>query len=146
MSASYEGWLSWASAYESEALTGFEGDQISLDAYNESVDMCSGCEGSLPSNTFILLVYKLALHAFIMNSEVESAPVNTLYTKYSIAQNGQSGILQSASDSGTSSSRAIPSKVMEGDMATMLLWATPYGRWVESIFEQLGSMFAAVVR
>lgn len=144
MSASYSGWLAWAAAYEPSALTGFAGDQIALDSYNEAVDMAAGL--SLAENTALLLVYKLALHNFILQSNLEGAPINTLYTKYSIETSLGLGILQSASDAGTSSSRVVPDGVQRGDMATMLLWATPYGKWCESIFEQLGAVFAAVVK
>lgn len=143
MAASYLGWLSWAAAYEPTAFTGFAGNQISNDSYNEAVDMVTGL--SLPANTLLILTYKLAMHNFILQSNLMAAPINTLYTKYSVESNLGLGIIQSASDSGTASARVIPDAVQRGDMATMLLWSTPYGKWCESIFEQLGAVFAVVV-
>ena len=144
MAASYSGWLAWAASYEPTALTGFAGDQISLDSYNEAFEACGAL--SLGDYTLVLMVYKMAMHNFILQSNLESAPINSLYEKYSVATNLTLGILQSGSDAGTSSTRVIPDKVQSGDMATMLLWSTPYGRWCESVFEQIGAVFAAVVK
>jgi hypothetical protein len=141
----YEGWLTWCKAYESAAFTGFTGDQLSLDAYNEAVATCGGVKPYLPTDElYTLLVYRLAMHNFILLSNLEIAPLTDLYTKYDIADGRTQGVLQSASNGPTSASRMIPNALQDGDATTLLLWCTPYGQFVEGVFEQIRP-FAVVI-
>ena len=61
-----------------------------------------------------------------------------------LADNLSQGMLQTASNDRTSATRVVPNAVQEGDAATMLLWATPYGQEVEALFEQVRP-FAVVI-
>ncbi len=134
---SYSEWLTWAASYEATAFTGFTGNQISQDSYNEAVEAFYNLDNYLGENTYRLGVYRLAMHKMILSSNLCAAPMTTLYTKYQVETRRQQGVLQSASIDRTSSARVIPSAVQDGDAAMMLLWATPYGQEVEALFEQI---------
>ena len=141
---SYADWLTWAASYEATAFTGFTGNQISQDAYDKAVEMFYGLDNRLGTVTYRTGVYSLAMHNFILKSNLCASPLSSLYTKYSVADGLSQGLLQTASNDRTSATRVVPNAVQEGDAATMLLWATPYGQEVESIFEQVRP-FAVVI-
>jgi hypothetical protein len=134
---SYSEWLTWAASYEATAFTGFTGNQISQDAYDVALEAFYGLENYIGVATYRTGVYNLAMHNLILKSNLCAAPMTTLYTKYHVATRRQQGVLQSASNDRTSSTRVIPSAVQDGDAAMMLLWATPYGQEVEALFEQI---------
>lgn len=135
MSVNYSDWVTWATAYEPTAFAGYTAEQITEDCYDESLALCQGIEGYLNAVTYRLVVYRLAMHNLILISSASATPLNSLYTKYDVAQN--TGLLSSASDSSSSASKMIAAGVQAGDAATMLLWSTPYGQYAESVFEQL---------
>lgn len=134
---SYSEWLTWAASYEATAFTGFTGNQISQDAYDVALEAFYGLENYIGVATYRTGVYNLAMHNLILKSNLCAAPMTTLYTKYQVETRRQQGVLQSASNDRTSSTRVIPSAVQDGDAAMMLLWATPYGQEVEALFEQI---------
>lgn len=142
---SYADWLTWGAAYESAAFVGFTGNQISQDAYDKAVEAFYGLEGRLGTVTYRTGVYGLAMHNLILKSNLCASPLNTLYTTYRVADGLSQGMLQTASNDRTSATRVVPNAVQEGDAATMLLWATPYGQEVESLFEQIRP-FAVVIQ
>ena len=134
---SYADWLTWCANYEGTAFSGFTGNQISADAYAEAVEAFYNLDNYLGPTTYTNGVYKLAMHKFILNSNLCSSPLNTLYEKYQVEAGRSQGVLQTASSDRTSSTRVIPNAVQDGDADMMLLWATPYGQAVEAIFEQI---------
>lgn len=134
---SYADWLTWAASYEATAFTGFTGNQISQDAYDEAVEAFHSLDNFLGTVTFRTGVYSLAMHNLILNSNLCASPMSTLYTKYDVEKGRAMGVLQSASSDRTSTTRVIPNAMQEGDAAMMLLWATPYGKKVEALFEQI---------
>ena len=134
---SYTDWLTWCANYEGTAFAGFTGNQISADAYAEAVEAFYSLNNYLGPTTYTNGVYKLAMHKFILNSNLCASPLDTLYDKYQVEAGRSQGVLQSASSDRTSSTRVIPNAVQDGDADMMLLWATPYGQAVEAIFEQI---------
>lgn len=134
---SYSEWLTWAASYEATAFAGFTGNQISQDAYDVALETFYGLENYTGIATYRTGVYNLAMHNMILKSNLCAAPMSTLYTKYDVETRRQQGVLQSASNDRTASSRVIPSAIQDGDAAMMLLWATPYGQEVEALFEQI---------
>lgn len=141
---SYADWLTWAASYEAAAFAGFTGNQISQDAYDKAVETFHNLENYLGTVTFRTGVYSLAMHNFIIKSNLCASPISTLYTKYTVSDNLSQGMLQTASNDRTSATRVVPNAVQDGDAATMLLWATPYGQEAEALFEQIRP-FAVVI-
>ena len=141
---SYAEWLTWCAYYVAAAFTGFTGNQISQDAYDESVETFTGLDNYIGAVLFRNGVYKLAMHNLILKSNLCAAPLSTLYTSYDVQAGRSQGVLQSASSDRTSTTRVIPNAMQDGDSAMMLLWATPYGQEVEALFEQIRP-FAVVV-
>lgn len=141
---SYADWLTWAASYEATAFTGFAGNQISLDAYNKAVEAFYNLNNFLGTTTYETGVYSLAMHNFILKSNLCASPLSSLYTKYDVEAARSQGVLQTASNDRTSSTRVIPNAMQDGDAAMLLLWATPYGQEVEALFEQIRP-FAVVI-
>lgn len=141
---SYADWLTWCAAYEATAFSGFTGNQISQDAYDEAVETFHGLDKYIGTVTFRNGVYKLALHYLILKSNLCASPLSTLYAKYDVEKGRSMGILQTGSSDRTSTTRVIPNAVQDGDAAMMLLWATTYGQDVEALFEQIRP-FAVVI-
>lgn len=132
---SFVDWLAWATTREPTAFTGaLETDPFLNDMYDSAVCELSGIQAYLNPCMYRLTIYNLAMFYTIVNSEYATAPRNTLYDTYSVASNT---ILVSATDSSSSSTNFIPNILQEGDAQTLLLWANPYGKYVESILEQL---------
>lgn len=140
----YTDWLTWAASYEATAFSGFTGNQISQDAYDEAVETFHGLDNYIGPKTYQNGVYKLAMHNLILKANLCASPLSTLYTKYDVEAGKAQGVLQSASSDRTSTTRVVPNAVQDGDSAMMLLWATPYGQEVESLFEQIRP-FAVVI-
>lgn len=140
----YADWLTWAASYEAAAFTGFTGNQISQDAYDEAVEAFHNLDRILGPVTFRTGLYSLALHNLILNSNLCASPMSTLYTTYDVEKGRATGVLQTASSDRTSTTRVIPNAMQEGDAGMMLLWATPYGKKVEALFEQIRP-FAVVI-
>ena len=140
----YADWLTWAASYEATAFSGFTGNQISQDAYDEAVETFHWLDNYIGPVLFRNGVYKLAMHNFILKSNLCDSPLSTLYSKYDVEAGKAQGVLQSASSDRTSTTRVVPNAVQDGDSAMMLLWATPYGQEVEALFEQIRP-FAVVI-
>lgn len=139
-------WWNWAISYEPTLSTISISPTIPgilTDSYNESVDKCKGVIGYLSDNNYTLLVYRYALHILITNSNNSNiVQLKNLYNNYQI--NSYAGIIQSAGDSSSSASKLITNGLQAGDANTLLLWATPYGKLVEEVFEQLKNIAIVV--
>lgn len=130
-----EEWFSWFSKKEPEATDGLQAVDFAQ-WYRLADDICR------PLRPYVLtaliyenLVYNLAAHMVIMDSETEEPPLSTLWGKYKVADYG--GFISSASNDKTSAGYAVPKTFSEGDLSDWLYSATPYGRkylsWVEQI-------------
>jgi len=133
---SYTDWLTWIAAYE-PTLASLDSTTLQLsEAYDESCGMTRGLKPYLHLTNYRLLLYRYALHTLIVQSGNSAIPqLANLYTRYEIKK--YAGIIQNASDGPSSATKLIPNKLQEGDAQTMLLWSTPYGQGVETVFEQL---------
>ena len=130
-----EEWFSWFSKREPEATDGLQAVDFSQ-WYRLADDICR------PLRPYVLtaliygnLVYNLAAHLVIMDSETEQAPLSTLWEKYKVADYG--GFISSASNDKTSAGYAVPKTFSEGDLSDWLYSATPYGRKYLSFVEQI---------
>ena len=133
---SYADWYDWAKNNESTLAGVADSNQSLIDAYDEAFDTVQAYQGYLTDNNFRLLVYRLALHILIVNSGAVATPILTaLYAKYKIAS--YAGIVTAAGSGPTSSSKLIPGTMQTGDAETLALFATPSGKQVESVYEQL---------
>ena len=132
----YDDWYAWAVNYESTLSGVPSSNQILIDSYNEAFDSLITLQYYLVPTGYRLLVYRLALHLLIINSGgVSNAILNALYEKYEIGS--YAGIIQSAGSSPTSATKMIPSHLAEGDAETLALFSTPYGKYVEGVYQQL---------
>lgn len=130
-----EEWFSWFSKKEPEATDGLQAGDFSQ-WYRLADDICR------PVRPYVLtdliyenLVYNLAAHLVIMDSETEQLPLLTLWGKYKVADYG--GFISSASNDKTSAGYAVPKTFSEGDLSDWLYSATPYGRKYLALVEQI---------
>ena len=132
-------WWTWVLTYE-PSLTPivitptFPG--IINDAYEESVSSLHDLRQYLTTYNYIVLVYRFALHKLIVSSKNSSLPqLAALYKSYGIEK--YAGIIQSAGDGPSSATKLIPKGLQDADARSLLLWASPYGKEVEAVFEEL---------
>ena len=136
---SYTDWLTWAASNEATLVSIDNTIQALHDAYDEAIATFEPLEGYLNIVNYKFLVYRFALHLLIVNGGGNAtAAILGLYTKYDIVE--FSGIISGAGDSGSSAQKLIPAGVQAGDLQTMMLFATPYGKQVEVVQEQLRNL------
>ncbi len=135
-SISYSNWYLWAVATEPTLSTVPDTTQALIDAYDEASDTFTSLEPYLTEGNYRLLVYRYAMHTLIISSGYSTDPIlKALYDKYEVGT--YAGIISGVGDGPSSVSKLIPSRMAEGDAQTIALFATPYGKWVESVFQQL---------
>lgn len=133
---SYNDFLEWCEAYEREAFSGFDGSFIVRDAFHEALSQCKPLKVYLDDYIYKLLIYRLAMHFIIVNSDGALPPLNSLTTKYQMKQN--TGLISQASDKTTSATKFIGGIMQNNaNLNSMLMMSTPYGKYCESIFESL---------
>lgn len=143
---SISNWLSWCKIYEPTAFASFtEADDFLTEMYNNSVSYVCPLISYLSSDNYRVLLYRYALHLVIVYCSGQDAPLNSLYEDYDIVHAGQ-GLLSSTSAQGSSSSYSLPDKVNSGDIETIFLWSTPYGKQVEAVFTQLTGVPLCIIQ
>jgi hypothetical protein len=131
-------WWTWVESYEpslaSISMSPVPG--IINDAYQEATHSLALLHHYLDHFNYERLVYRFALHRLIVSSGNSSLPqLAALYKSYGIER--YAGIIQTAGDGPSSATKLIPKGLQDGDARSLLLWATPYGKEVEAVYEEL---------
>lgn len=133
----YQDFIKWASDREPQAFQDFIKSDALNDIFNERLEVDRVYSTYLPPLTFRRYLYSDVMHHFILESDIaETDALKSLYAKYEVAKQGNM-LLTSASDSSTSGSMFIPSRLNESDLGMLRMYLTPYGRVVEGINQQL---------
>lgn len=133
---SFDDFITWATLHEKDAFNRFTESPIVTEAYQEAEAFVSPLYCYLSPIIYRLLLYRLTMHYTIINSQNTLPPISGLYDKYEIANS--SGLMQSVSDKTTAATRFIGGNMQDNaNLQTMLLMKTPYGQYVESVFENL---------
>lgn len=133
---SFEDFVTWATWHEKEAFNRFLESPIVIEAYQEAEAFIFPLYCYLSPIIYRLTLYRLTMHYTIINSQNALEPLSSLYDKYEIGES--TGLMQSVGDKTTTSTRFIGGDMQDNaNLQTMLLMKTPYGQYVESIFENL---------
>lgn len=117
------------------------------EAYNNAYYLSVSMSKYIRNQNYRLYLYNYALHLAIVSAvwmpendndmfEEPTEPLQKLYVKYGVI-NGTIGITTSSSSGGSSAGATLPRAITEGDLETSNLLLTPYGRFVETVNEQL---------
>lgn len=105
------------------------------ECYELALEICNPLRAYASPLVFKAMVYNLAAHYVVTNSQAMGEPFSTLYQKYKVGDFG--GFVASASNDKTAVGYATPKSVTEGDMSDYDYMSTPYGRNYLSYIEQV---------
>ena len=127
--------FNWFVKKEPAATQGLQADDFSQ-WYGLADDICRPIRLYVATERiYNTLLFNLAAHLIVMDSETEQPPLSELWTKYKVADYG--GFISSASNDKTSAGYAVPKTFSEGDLSDWLYSATPYGRKYLALVEQI---------